>query len=44
VAAGGVEVYEVPGKHGQILNEQHVEAFAARLKTCLEQAQTSSSS
>jgi thioesterase domain-containing protein/acyl carrier protein len=43
VAAGGVEVYKVPGKHGQILNEQHVEAFAAQLKACLERAQTSSS-
>jgi thioesterase domain-containing protein len=43
VAAGGVEVHEVPGGHQTIIKEPHVQVLAARLKTCLEQAQTSSS-
>jgi aspartate racemase len=43
VAAGGLEVHEVPGRHGKIFGEKHVGALAALLKTCLEQARTSSS-
>jgi thioesterase domain-containing protein len=43
VAAGGVDVYEVPGKHGKILSERHVGALATRLKSCLEQARANSS-
>jgi aspartate racemase len=43
VAAGGVEVHEVPGRHGKMLSERHVRALAARLKTSLEQAWWSSS-
>jgi thioesterase domain-containing protein len=43
VAAGGVEVIEVPGGHQTIIKEPHVQVLAALLKTCLEQAQTNSS-
>jgi thioesterase domain-containing protein len=43
VAAGGVEVHRIPGMHGKLVKEPHVEALAARLRTCLEQARTSSS-
>jgi thioesterase domain-containing protein len=43
VAAGGVEVHEVPGRHGKMLSERHVRALAAQLKTSLEQAWWSSS-
>jgi thioesterase domain-containing protein len=43
VAAGGVEVHRVSGMHGKLVKEPHVEGLATRLKTCLEQARTSSS-
>jgi thioesterase domain-containing protein len=43
VAGGGVEVHEVPGEHSTLLEEPQVQVLAARLKTCLEQARTSSS-
>jgi aspartate racemase len=43
VAAGGVEVYKVAGKHQTLLKEPHVQVLATRLKTCLKQARTSSS-
>lgn len=44
VAAGGVEIHEVPGEHGStLLKEPHVQVVAARLKACLDRAQTSSS-
>jgi thioesterase domain-containing protein len=34
-AAGGVEVLPVPGDHGSLLDEPHVEVLAASLKACL---------
>lgn len=44
VAAGGVEVYEVPGDHFTLLEEPHVQILAAQLKGCLDQTQADSSS
>jgi thioesterase domain-containing protein len=43
VAAGGVEVYEVPGDHSTLLEEPHVQILAAQLKSCLDQTQADSS-
>jgi thioesterase domain-containing protein len=43
VAAGGVEVYEVPGDHFTLLEEPHVQILAAQLKSCLDQTQADSS-
>jgi len=43
VAAGGVEVYEVPGDHFTLLEEPHVEMLAAQLKSRLDQTQAHSS-
>lgn len=43
VATGGVEVYKVPGEHHTLLAEPHVRVLAARLKSCLDKAQTNSS-
>jgi len=39
IAAGGLEVYQVPGEHIGILKEPHVRVLAEQLKACLEQAQ-----
>jgi amino acid adenylation domain-containing protein len=38
-ALGGVEVHQLDGDHGNILNEPGVQAFAAKLRACLEAAQ-----
>lgn len=36
--AGGIEIIEVPGKHGIYHNEPHVRVLAEKLNACLEQA------
>ena len=41
LAAGGVEVHDIAGDHGGMLREPQVAALAARLKSCLEGAQSS---
>jgi len=43
LAAGGLEVHEVPGVHafiGSLLSEPHVKVLAEKLKACLDKAQT----
>jgi aspartate racemase len=37
-AAGGLEVHELDGDHGNILNEPNVQSFAAELRRCLDRA------
>lgn len=39
LAAGGLEVHDVPGDHIGIIKEPHVQVLAAKLKACLEEAQ-----
>lgn len=39
LAAGGVEVVNVPGAHEQIFMEPHVRTLSAQLRHCLHQAQ-----
>jgi aspartate racemase len=36
---GGVEIHEIDGDHGSILNEPGVAVFAAKLKACLAETQ-----
>jgi thioesterase domain-containing protein len=38
LAAGGIDVYDVPGHHGAIVYEPRVGALAARLEECLAAA------
>ena len=38
LAAGGLEIYEVPGDHLSMLKEPHVQVLGEKLKTCLAQA------
>jgi amino acid adenylation domain-containing protein len=38
-AAGGLEIHELDGDHGNILNEPYVQSLAAELRQCLERAQ-----
>jgi len=40
LAAGKMEVYEVPGTHLDLIKEPHVGELALKLHTCLERAQT----
>jgi aspartate racemase len=42
-AAGGLEIHELDGDHGNILNEPNVQFLAAELRQCLERAQSESS-
>jgi aspartate racemase len=35
LAGGGVDVYFIPGDHGNVLKEPHVQGLAAELKKCL---------
>jgi thioesterase domain-containing protein len=42
VATGDLEVHEVPGDHLTIFKEPYIQILAARLKSCLEQAQAKS--
>jgi thioesterase domain-containing protein len=39
LALGGLEVHEVPGGHGSIVDEPAVTFLAENLKACLERAQ-----
>ena len=39
-AAGGLEVHELDGDHGNILNEPNVRFLATELRHCLERAQS----
>jgi amino acid adenylation domain-containing protein len=38
LAAGGVEVIEVPGHHGTMIAEPHVRVLAEKLRDCLDKA------
>ena len=38
VAAGGVELHEVPGEHHELLKEPRVAGLAATLQACLDHA------
>jgi thioesterase domain-containing protein/acyl carrier protein len=38
LAAGGLEIYEVPGDHYTMVREPHVQALAERLRSCLDKA------
>jgi aspartate racemase len=40
LAAGGLEIHEVPGDHESTVKEPHVRALAQELRACLERAQT----
>jgi aspartate racemase len=39
LALGGLEVHEVPGGHGSVIDEPAVTFLAEKLKACLERAQ-----
>jgi acyl-CoA synthetase (AMP-forming)/AMP-acid ligase II/thioesterase domain-containing protein/acyl carrier protein len=38
LAAGGVELYQVPGEHLTMITEPHVQTLAEHLKACIEKA------
>jgi oxalate---CoA ligase len=40
LAAGGLKIYEVPGRFGAIITEPNVQVMAERLQLCLQTAQT----
>jgi thioesterase domain-containing protein len=40
LAGGGVEIHDVPGEHGNVLNEPHVRTVAEELKTILLRLET----
>jgi amino acid adenylation domain-containing protein len=42
LALGGVEVHEIPGDHGSIVDEPNARLLARRLKECLAEAQARS--
>jgi thioesterase domain-containing protein len=42
--AGGLEVHEIDGDHGDILNEPNVGLLAGELRHCLKRAQSEQSS
>lgn len=42
LAAGGLEIYEVPGDHLTMLKEPHVQVLAEKLRDCLDKAQARS--
>jgi amino acid adenylation domain-containing protein len=39
LAAGGIEIHEIPGGHLEITDEPHVRILAQKLASCLDQAQ-----
>jgi thioesterase domain-containing protein/acyl carrier protein len=39
LAAGGIEVHEIPGSHLDVVKEPHVQDLAGKLNACLEYAQ-----
>jgi hypothetical protein len=40
LAGGGLEIHDVPGEHGNVLNEPHVRTVAEELKTVLLRSET----
>jgi aspartate racemase len=42
LAAGGLEVIEVPGDHNTMISETHIGTLAEKLGECLQKAQASS--
>jgi thioesterase domain-containing protein/acyl carrier protein len=40
LAGGGLEIHDVPGEHGNVLNEPHVQVVAKELKTILPKPET----
>jgi acyl transferase domain-containing protein/thioesterase domain-containing protein len=40
LAAGGLEIHDVPGEHGNVLNEPHVQTVVEELKTILPKWET----
>jgi thioesterase domain-containing protein len=40
LAGGGLEIHDVPGEHGNVLNEPHVQFVANELKTILQKPET----
>jgi amino acid adenylation domain-containing protein len=44
LAAGGLELHEVPGKHLDILKGPHADMLSKHLKNCLDKAQTTNPS
>jgi len=40
LAGGGLEIHDVPGEHGNVLNEPHVQVVAKELKTILPKMET----
>jgi thioesterase domain-containing protein len=44
LAAGGLEIHQIPGKHLEILKEPNVRVLAEHLKECLNEAQSTKSS
>ena len=38
--AGGLEIHDVPGEHGNVLNEPHVRTVADELETILPRPET----
>jgi thioesterase domain-containing protein len=40
LAAGGLEIHEVSGEHGNMLDEPHVRTVAAELKKILQRTET----
>ncbi|BAY99624.1 AMP-binding enzyme domain protein [Tolypothrix tenuis PCC 7101] len=39
LAAGGVELYDVPGSHASLISEPHVQVLAKKFQVCLDRAQ-----
>lgn len=39
LAAGGLDVYKMPGHHTSMLREPYVRVVAEQLRTCLDEAQ-----
>ena len=40
LAGGGLEIHDVPGEHGNVLNEPHVRTVAEELETILSRPET----
>ncbi|HLO83833.1 MAG TPA: amino acid adenylation domain-containing protein, partial [Nostocaceae cyanobacterium] len=43
VAAGGLEIHDIPGNHDSIMSEPHVEVLAEKLKACTERVSNTNS-
>jgi thioesterase domain-containing protein len=44
LAAGGVEIHDIPSDHLGILKEPHVQVLGKKLRECLDKAQVAESS